>query len=392
VQGTDGLLYGLAPENGDHGYGSIFKITTAGAFTKLYAFSAGTDGGTPKGSLIQGTDGNLYGMTSILGSSTNGGIVLHGTGTIFKVSFTGAFFVLTRFNGGIDGNAPLETLLQSPIDNAYYGTTSTGGAFDYGTVFKLCGGAYTVLHSFNRTPDGATPKGSLIMGTDSNFYGMTSDGGVHGVGTIFKITPNGNYSVLRHLTFNTDGQNPEGSLVLGVDGYLYGMTASGGSARNGTIFKISQNGAGFTELRTLTSATDGANPRGDLIRGNDTNFYGMTSSVGHIFKISPGGSFTSLHTFSGNDGNSAVGSLMLASDGNFYGMCSSGGLNSAGTIFKMTPAGNYTVLRALTTATDGGAPKGNLIEGSDGNLYGMTSAGGANGGGSIFQNNKRRNF
>jgi len=384
VQGTDGLLYGLGSENGDHGYGSAFKITTAGAFTKLYSFNAGTDGGTPKGSLIQGTDGNFYGMTSMLGSSTNGGTVLHGTGTIFKVSSTGTFSVLTRFNGGIDGNGPLETLLQSPVDNAYYGTTSTGGAFDYGTVFKLCGGTYTVLHSFDRAPDGATPKGSLVMGTDSNFYGMTSDGGPHGVGTIFKITPTGTYSVLRSLTFNTDGQNPEGSLVLGGDGFLYGMTAAGGANGSGTIFKINQTGTSFAVLRALTSATDGAYPRGDLIRV-DTNFYGMTSSVGHIFRIGATGSFTSLHTFSGNDGNTAAGSLVLASDGNFYGMASGGGLNSNGTIFKMTSAGVYTVLRPLVLATDGASPKGNLLQGSDGNLYGMTSTGGAKGGGTLFK-------
>jgi uncharacterized repeat protein (TIGR03803 family) len=390
VQGTDELLYGLCANAADHSYGSVFKITTTGTFTKLYAFSAGTDGGTPKGSLVQGTDGKLYGMTSVYGSSSNGGVNLHGTGTVFKISTAGAFSVLSRFNGGIDGNAPFESLVQSTVDNAYYGTTSTGGVFDWGTVFKLCGGTYTVLHSFDVNVDGGTPKGSLVMGTDSDFYGMTSYGGANGAGTIFKISSTGKYTVLHHLSNNTEGEYPEGSLCVGSDGMFYGMTGTGGINGVGTIFKISKTGT-FTVLRSLVSATDGTNPKGNLIQGADGNFYGMTSSAGHIFRITPTGTFTSLHTFSGNDGNNALGSLTLAADGNFYGTTSNGGVNAGGTIFKMTSAGVYTVLRSLSAATDGSVPKGNLLQGTDNNLYGVTSAGGTNEAGTLFKITYRRN-
>ena len=162
------------------------------------------------------------------------------------------------------------------------------------------------------------------------------------------------------------------------------MTSAGGTNGSGTIFKITTAGD-FTVLRSIASATDGANPEGNLVEGTDGNFYGMTSSSARIFKITPTGTFASLHTFSGNDGSLPLGSLLLASDGNFYGTANNGGINTGGTIFKMTSAGVYTVLRSLTSATDGSAPKGNLLQGTDGNLYGMTSAGGTNKAGTLFK-------
>lgn len=376
LQATDGLLYGMCANGGDHSSGTVFKITTAGTFTKLFSFTSATDGGNPKGSLVQSTDGKLYGMTSIGGNST--------FGSVFKISTAGTFTFLNSFNGSVNGNAPFETLVQSTTDNAYYGTTSSGGTFGYGTVFKICGGVHTVLHSFNSSSEGGTPQGSLVQDSNNNFYGIASTGGTNGVGTIFKITSTGIYTILKHLVYNTDGGYPKGSLVSGSDGIFYGMTSAGGTNSAGTIFKITSTGS-FTVLRSLLSSTDGANPEGNLIQGTNGNFYGMTSSSARIFKITSTGTFTSLHTFTGNDGSLPLGSLLLATDGNFYGTTSSGGSNGAGTIFKMTAAGTYTVLKQLTSATDGSAPKGNLLQGTDGNFYGMTSTGGTNSAGTLFK-------
>jgi uncharacterized repeat protein (TIGR03803 family) len=95
--------------------------------------------------------------------------------------------------------------------------------FLYGTIFKICGGKTTVLHSFDRGPDGGSPKGSLVLASNGSFYGMTSEGGTNGNGTIFKITASGNYSVLRNLNSTTDGGAPQASLIQGLDGNLYGM-------------------------------------------------------------------------------------------------------------------------------------------------------------------------
>jgi uncharacterized repeat protein (TIGR03803 family) len=168
-----------------------------------------------------------------------------------------------------------------------------------------------VLHSSNRTIDGATPKGSLIQATDNNFYGTTSDGGTNGSGTIFKITAAGVLTVLRNLSSAEDGSIPQGSLLQATDGNFYGMTSSGGAGGVGTIFKITSAGV-YTVLRHLVGATDGSNPQGNLVQGTDGNLYGMTYSNGRVFKITTAGVFTVLHTLvSSTEGSYPSGSLVL---------------------------------------------------------------------------------
>ncbi len=377
--GTDGNLYGMTSGGGANSGGTIFKISTTGTFSVLRALTVATDGGRPAGALFNGGDGNYYGMTM------DGGSNLYGT--IFKISPAGTFTVLTRLNGGIVGNSPNESLIQG-TDYAYYGTTINGGTNDQGTVFKICGGLHTVIHSFKSTTEGGFPAGSLVQASDGNLYGVTTKGGTSNAGTIFKITPAGTFTVLRQLVSTTDGSFMQGSLIQGADNYLYGMATGGGSTGSGTIFKISTTGT-YKVIRHLNNTTDGAGPEGNLVKGAggvDSFFYGMTKTK--IFKISPNGIlFSVLRTLNpSTDGINPLGSLVKATDGNFYGTNSSGGtmLNS-GTIFKITPAGVYTVLRNLNPTTDGATPKGNLIQAADGFLYGMTSDKGTNKAGTIFK-------
>ncbi|HYK45002.1 MAG TPA: choice-of-anchor tandem repeat GloVer-containing protein, partial [Parafilimonas sp.] len=226
-------------------------------------------------------------------------------------------------------------------------------------------------------------KGSLLLASDSNFYGMTSAGGSNGSGTIFKITPAGNFTVLKNLQNTTDGSAPLGSLIQAKDGYLYGMTSAGGTYAGGTIFKISTTGT-FTVLKHFSPNTDGGYPEGDLVEGSDGFLYGMNKT--RIFKISTAGAYTVLRTLNaGTDGSNPLGNLVVGTDGNFYGMASGGGKYNAGTIFKITPAGNFTTLTNLHPDTTGSVPKGSLVVGSDGNFYGMTSAGGSLKAGTIFK-------
>jgi uncharacterized repeat protein (TIGR03803 family) len=374
IVGIDGSLYGTTSGGGPNRAGTIFKITTAGVYTVLRSLTLTTDGGAPKGTLVKGADGNYYGLTS------DGGASLFGTA--FKITAAGVYTVLAKFSGS-GGSAPFESLIQA-ADNGLYGTTSTGGTYNYGTIFKLCGGVTTTMFSFNRSTHGAYPKGSLIQAADSSFYGTTSDGGTNGFGTIFKITRTGAFTVLRHLTA-ADGGYPQGSLVQGSNGLLYGMTSSGGTNSIGVIFSISTTGV-YKIIKQLTAATDGANPEGSLAKGTDSFFFGMTTSNGRIFKIAPGGTYSVLSTFVlTTTGNNPTGNLVLGKDGNFYGMCAQGGSSGKGTIFKVTPTGTLTVLRHLNGTTDGGVPKGSLVQAADGNFYGMTSAGGTYGVGTIFR-------
>ena len=379
VQHTDGFLYGLAYGGGAHGGGTFFKISTAGAFTPLYAFTPDTDGGYPDGGVIVSSDGNLYGMTSDGGPNF--------LGTAFKVTTSGTFTLLASFNGATLGNTPYESLVRGN-DSAFYGTTSNGGGNRYyGAIFKICAGNTTLLHTFDGTT-GGNPKGSLVQASNGIFYGTTEIGGTNNAGTIFKITKSGTYTVLKNLTGATDGEYPNGSLIQGTDGNLYGMNYSGGANSGGTIFKITLTGT-LTVLRHLSTA-DGYYPYGGLIQGTDGNFYGCTSTGGAngggtIFKITSTGTFTVLRNLASGDGTNPYCSLVQHPNGNFYGTTTQGGNNGGGTIFRISSAGSFQVLKHLTTATNGGVPKGSLFIGTDTSLYGMTSDGGSYDAGTIFK-------
>ena len=161
--------------------GSTIKITTSGTLTTLYSFGSAGDGGSPQGSLIQATDGNLYGITYTGGA--------HNLGTVFKVTLSGTEAVLYNFTGSTnDGANPSCGLIQA-TDGNLYGMTFWAGVSNLGTVFKITvSGVETLQHSFaGNSSDGASPSCGLIQATDSNFYGMTFAGGAHNLGTVFKI-------------------------------------------------------------------------------------------------------------------------------------------------------------------------------------------------------------
>ncbi|MBD0254257.1 MAG: T9SS type A sorting domain-containing protein [Cytophagales bacterium] len=382
VRGSDGAFYGMAPNGGSNGWGTIFRITTGGSFSVLRHLSRTTDGSNPAGSLVQNTDGAFYGLTYSGGTT--------GYGTLFRITTGGSFSVLHHLDGSSQGSFPVANLVQG-TDGNYYGTTSAGGTTNHGTVFRTCtNGSYAVLYSLDRTAHGGAPRGNLAQGVDGAFYGTTSEGGSNAAGTIFRITAGGALSVLRHLSSSADGRTPRAGLVRGTDGAFYGTTYGGGSNGHGTLFKITAGGT-FTVLRHLSSLTDGRNPEAELVQGSDGAFYGTTysggsSGWGTIFRITAGGTFTVLrHLSSSTDGRYPEGSLIQGPDGAFYGVNSAGGSNSGGTIFRITAGGSFSVLRHLFRGNDGATPRGNLVRGSDGAFYGMTSTGGTQGEGTIFR-------
>jgi uncharacterized repeat protein (TIGR03803 family) len=327
IRATDGNLYGTTSEGGAHSNGTVFKITPSGTLTTLYSFcslSACSDGANPMGGLVQGTDGNFYGTTEL--------------GTVFKITPGGTLTTLHTFNG-TDGADPLAALIQGK-DGNFYGTTPRGGAnkctprsgyhLSCGTVFKITpSGTLTTLASFDQAT-GFTPSSPLIQATDGNFYGTTPQGGANypGFGTIFKITPSGTLTVL-HSFDGTDGEKSFAALVQGTDGNFYGTTSFG---------------------------------------GGNANFSGT------VFKITPSGTLTTLHSFDGADGSGAEAGLIQATDGNFYGTTSGFGSNNLGTVFKITPSGTLTVLHSFD-GTDGQLSYASLVQGSNGDLYGTTEFG-----------------
>jgi uncharacterized repeat protein (TIGR03803 family) len=388
VQGSDGSFYGTTQAGGKNGFGTVFKMSTSGALTSLYSFSF-VDGAYPQAGLVQGSDGNFYGTTYNGGTS-------RGVGTVFKMSPNGALTTLYSFTVAAYGAGPTATLVQGS-DGNFYGTTDSGGTGDsfspdgYGTVFKIStNGALTSLHSFAGFVGGGIPSG-LVQGADGNFYGTTHLGATYGpnaggYGTVFKMSTNGALTSLYAFIGTKDGAFPGGGLVQGSDGNLYGTTENGGTVGDGTVFKISTNGA-LTSLYAF-GTDDGGNPQAVLVQGSDGNFYGTTANggtnnAGTVFRISANGTLTSLYSFTGtNDGANPQAGLVQGSDGNFYGTTFGGGAytnqdGGLGTVFKISTSGGLTSLYSFAGGNDGAGPLAGLVQGSDGSFYGTTVAGGA---------------
>jgi uncharacterized repeat protein (TIGR03803 family) len=357
---------------------------TGGKESVLHSFGGVSDGASPEGNLIQASDGNFYGVTA------GGGV--HGNGTVFKITPSGTETVIYSFGPSPDGANPYGTLVQAS-DGTLYGTTQAGGA-GYGTVFKITtAGAESVIYPFGPPPDGANPYGGLTLASDGNLYGMTSAGGV-GYGTVFKVTTGGTETRLHSFAASNDGNFPEGGLIQGTDGNLYGMTHLGGAGSNfGTVFKISTSGTTYKVLHSFGTAGDGSQPYGSLVQASDGNLYGTTTvggtaSLGTVFKITTSGTETVLHSFgSPADGANPYGRLIQGSDGALYGLTQAGGANNQGSVFQITTAGTEAVLYSFGSTSDGTGPKAGLLQAGNGALYGITPAGGANNLGAVFEIN-----
>jgi uncharacterized repeat protein (TIGR03803 family) len=358
VQGVDGNFYGVTYAGGLKGAGIVYKITPEGTLDTLYSFCSQTscaDGEFPLDGVIAAADGNLYGTT------WSGG--LNDRGTAFKLTLQGELTSLYSFcsqENCLDGSSP-SGLIQATNGN-FYGMTLIGGAHDAGTIFSLTPqGVLTTLYNFCSQPNCADGYNidesvtSLVEGSDGNFYGTNDLGGnqagicsVYGCGTAFKITPEGTFTTLYSFCSKVncaDGAIPY-RLIQGSDGYLYGVTGSGGTpyGKGGTFFKLSTNGV----LTTLFSfceksgCKDGFEPIGLIQAAGSGNFYGVTfqsskcrGGCGSVFEIMPTGAVTLLHTFDGTDGDNPYG-LTQATSGTFYGVTSSGGTHGDGTVFSIS--------------------------------------------------------
>lgn len=334
--GSDGVLYGTTWSGGSAAGGVVFRMNRDGSgFAILHHFGNADDGSAPDDGVIQASDGFLYG-TTYFGGTDNGG-------TIYRLSTNGSSYsILHRFTNSPDGANPYAGLIQGQ-DGALYGTTYGGGSGP-GTVFKIDmdGNHCEVLHSFQNFVDATQPFGRLAQGNNGMLYGTTYAGGPYVIGTVFQIDTNGlNYSVLHSFDGAMDGFSPECGLLVGLDGWLYGTTVSGGnlSSGRGTVFKLNTNGSGFAVLHTFTNSPDGAYSYGRMVQGDDGYLYGVTSwggntNSGTIFRVNTNGaSYSVLHHFHGDDGSQPWAGFTVG-NGVFYGTALMGGAGGFGTVYR----------------------------------------------------------
>jgi uncharacterized repeat protein (TIGR03803 family) len=283
VRDGAGNLYGVTNTGGDgsacdSGCGTVFKLTPDGTETILHSFQGVADGARPDGLNID-ADGNLYGVTA------SGGFKKHdhnpnGYGTVFKITSDGTYSILYAFVGGDDGALPLGNLALDGAGNLY-GTTLQGGD-NLGTVFKLTpGGVRTTLHSFTGSPDGSGPEGGVIIDGAGNLYGTTASGGTASRGTVFKVDAAGTESILYFFS-GPDGEVPEAGVILDGAGNLYGDTVEGGTGNCtngcGVVFSIAPNGT-ETTLASLRMGS-GAFPVASLFRNGHGVLFGSTTGKG----------------------------------------------------------------------------------------------------------------
>lgn len=327
-----GNLYGTTTGNYPS-IGSVFKVTPSGQLKVLYRFTDGKNRLFTTGKLVLDSNGNLYGVDQTGGE--------FGSGSIFKLTQSGVFTILYNFTGQGDGAFPNGVI--SDAQGNFYGTTNLGGAFGQGTVFRFTlGRAIKTVYSFAGSSDGGEPfDGALVRDSRGNLYGTTMfDGGKISLGVVFKVTPEGAETVLHTFLGGSDGAHPKGSLIADGQGNLYGTTSSGENLKGGTVFKITPSGV-LTELHTFTGP-DGFDPNAALALDADGNLYGTTFSGGNlnegvVFEISLSGSESVLLSFSGSDGATPYSGLILGEDGNLDGTTGFGGASNQGTVFSVTP-------------------------------------------------------
>jgi uncharacterized repeat protein (TIGR03803 family) len=363
--------------------------------TVLYSFgSQSGDGASPYDTPIMDKEGNLYG-TTLTGGTVN-------WGTVFKVTSSGEESVLYSFGSQSgDGDQPYAGLVMDKKGNLY-GTTAGNGAHGAGTVFKATpSGEESVFYSFgSKFPDGYEPYAGLIIDKKGNLYGTTVSGGTNHLGNVFKVTSSGQESVLYSFGSQSgDGEQPYAGLIMDKEGNLYGTTSGGGAYDSGIVFKVTPTGE-ETVLHSFCSqggsyCPDGCFPLGGLIMDKKGNLYGTTngcgaSNSGTVFKLTPEGTVSVLYSFGNgpNDGYGPNAALIMDKKGSLYGTTSGGFPESScyGTVFEVTPAGGGTVLHNFIIGTgDGLTPYGGLAMDTKGNLYGTTSGGGANNQGTVFK-------
>lgn len=438
---SNGKLYGMCNQGGLNGYGTIFVWDIQSKqMTKLHDFDGTATGRFPFSYLMQASNGSLYGMCY------QGG--LYNEGVLFEYDILNDTVVKhVDFDGSIKGRNPYGSLMQAS-NGALYGMTYQGGSLNFGTFFSFEPGTnvFAVKFDFNGSDLGSNPYGTPLESSNGQIYALTYLGGNGNFGTIIEYDPvldtcykrydftggiggrnpygelseyNGSlYALLPFgglnnsgliLSYNTSNQqtrkeidlpgsvngfNPFGSLTL-CDNVFYGCTYQGGVFASGVLFKYQPGGNKYSKILDLNSAHDGAQPYGGLYKARNGKYYGLTyeggkNNAGVLFEYDIEQSVYKVKAeFNGPlTGKNPYGSLCEAYDNALYGYCYQGGSSNYGTIFKYDwNLDTLTIVRSLDDFVLGRNPYGSMVLAPDSQLYGMVSFGGTDDFGVIIQYN-----
>jgi uncharacterized repeat protein (TIGR03803 family) len=387
----------------------------------------GSDGGYPAAGLIADAKGDLFGTTSSGGAYGSG----FGDGTVFEIAKTSTRYAapktLVSFDCS-DGRNPYPSLI-ADANGDLFGTTLMGGAYeDYGTVFEIAktstgyASAPATLVTFNNT-DGSYLRGSLIADANGDLFGTTSSGGTDDNGTVFEIQNTGTVAAPVYasapttlVSFNFSpsyGGGPNAGLNADANGDLFGTTCDGGADGDGTAFEIKNTGTAAAPIyagapTTLVSfgGSNGEYPHAGLIVDANDDLFGTINGSGAagdgtVFEIQNTGTVaapvyasapTTLVSFNGSDGADPEASLIADANGDLFGTTSNGLAGCDGTVFEIKNAGtvaapNYASapITLASFSGYGAGPAGSIIADANGDLFGTTSQGGANARGTVFE-------
>jgi len=384
VQASNGHLYGMTLNGGTSNKGVIFEYDyLTGTYIKLFDFD-GINGSAPCGSLIEASNGKLYGLTSEGGWSNKG--------VLFEYDYVSNTFTKKEDLQLPTGGEPFGSMIE--VNGLLYGVTSDGGSFNKGAVFEydFVNDTYTKKADLNGS-NGNAPQGSLVEAGNGKLYGLTLAGGAYGQGVVFEYNPATNI-IDRKISLNSsNGSAPYGSLMQTANGKLYGMTSEGGTSNKGVIFEYEFNTNTYTKKVDISSC-QGDTPYGSLIQAPNGKFYGVTFyggtyNEGIYFEYdSSSNSCTKLTDFLITNGRNPYSSPVLVANGKIYGITSNGGTSGGigcGVIYEYDfQSGTFIKKKDLSTGPGGCHPRSGMVE-ANGKLYGMTQFSGGNYWGVIFE-------
>lgn len=391
---SNNKIYGVTQVGGANNYGVFYEFDLdTDNYTKKFDFDSDINGAPSFDGLMEASNGKIYGI------SYSGG--LNGDGFIYNYDLlTETLTKISDFDNTTSGKQPCSALVETS-NGKLYGTTSSGGLYDNGVVFEfdLFTNILVKKLDFDGLAYGRTPRMGFSIGNNGKLYGATRNGGINDSGTLFEYDPEID-TIIRQISFNStlQGKDPHGSLVQIENGMIYGMTNSGGMNNSGVIFEINPTTHDYSKIFDFNPEETGSMPYGNLMQASNGNLYGMTKQggafdFGTVFEINPeNNEFTKKLDFDGGElGGKPYGSLIQASNGKLYGVNGEGGEDNCGVIFEFDLVENSFTPRAELGDINAYYVFGSLLEANDGKLYGLSFMGGFDDGGLIFSYNIEEN-